>query len=268
MSRHALMAALLVLAGGIPAQAADLAKVERRIVKEPKYKSASPRYVLLAIGPEAKDRVWIVKDGDTLYVDRNGNGDLTDPGEKIAADKGGSALDGYSFEIDELTVGGKKHYRLNVSVAPLKVSVFGADAQRADVKAVLAKDPKAEILRLHAVITLPHLKAKGQVGVVAGSIALDGPLVMTAKAAEAPIIHFGGPLALTFLSDIPTLRRERPTQFTLAVGTPGLGTGTFAMICYEDVIPTSVHPSVAVAYPPPKEGLPPVEKLYELKNRC
>ncbi len=30
---------------------------------------------------------WLVRDGDTLYVDRNGNGDLTEPGEKVAAEK-------------------------------------------------------------------------------------------------------------------------------------------------------------------------------------
>ena len=267
MSRRAWMAAFLVLAGTIPAQSADLAKVERRIAKEPAYKSGSPRYALLVIGPEARDRVWIVKDGDTLYVDRNGNGDLTDPGEKIAAIKGGSA-EGYSFEIDDLSVGGKKHYRLNVSASPLKASVSAEDAQRADIKAILAKDPSAQILRVYASFTVPHLKAKGQVGIVAGSIAIDGPLVLAVKAAEAPIIHFGGLLAVTFYSDVPTLRRDRPTQCTLAVGTPGLGVGTFAAIGYDEVIPESVHPTVEVTYPPLKAGSPPIKKLYELKNRC
>ena len=253
MARRGWLVAVLLFCG-TTAGAADLTKVERRLVKEPAYKSGSPRYALLVIGPEARDRVWIVKDGDTLYVDRNGNGDLTDPGEKLTAAKGGSPEDGYTFVADELNVGGKKHYRLNITVAPLK--------------AVPAKDPKAVTLRLFANVTVPHLKAKGQVTMDAGPTALDGPLVMATKPADAPIIHFGGPLAVTFYSSVPTLRRERPTECPLVLGTPGLGAGTFAMIAYEGVIPESVHPTAEVTYPPVKAGSPPIKKRYELKKRC
>jgi hypothetical protein len=52
-----------------PSFAVDLTKVDRTIVKEPSYKS-KPKYCLLVFGPEAKTRVWLVQDGDTLYVDR------------------------------------------------------------------------------------------------------------------------------------------------------------------------------------------------------
>jgi hypothetical protein len=38
----------------------------------------------LLFGPEATLAVWVVLDGETLYVDRNGNGDLTDGGERFA----------------------------------------------------------------------------------------------------------------------------------------------------------------------------------------
>ena len=80
--RTALVTFLMV--GGI-AQAADLASVDRTIKKEPAYQSKSPRYALLVFGSEARDRVWLVHDGETLYVDRNGDGDLTGAGEKVAA---------------------------------------------------------------------------------------------------------------------------------------------------------------------------------------
>ena len=60
----------------------------------------------------------------------------------------------------------------------------------------------------------------------------------------------------------------RATECVLVVGTTGLGTGTFAMIGYEDVIPESVYPTAKVTYPPVKAGAPPLEKLYELKKRC
>ncbi len=66
-----------------PADAVDLRKIDRSIRREPVYQSKDPRYCLLAFGPEANVHVWLVIDGDALYVDRNGNGDLTDAGERF-----------------------------------------------------------------------------------------------------------------------------------------------------------------------------------------
>ena len=64
--------------------AVDLTTIDRSIRKEPAYQSKAPQYCLLVFGPQAKTRVWLVLDGDALYLDRNGNGDLTDPGERLA----------------------------------------------------------------------------------------------------------------------------------------------------------------------------------------
>src|SRR2546430_659994 len=64
------------------APAGDLAKIDRTLGKEPAYQS-KPRYCLLVFGPEARFRVWLAFDGDTVYVDRNGNGDLAEPGERL-----------------------------------------------------------------------------------------------------------------------------------------------------------------------------------------
>lgn len=75
------------LAAGEP----DLAKVDRRIAKEPVYKCKQPLYGLYAFGPEARTRVWAifdrsqpdVADYDILYFDRNADGDLTASDERI-----------------------------------------------------------------------------------------------------------------------------------------------------------------------------------------
>src|SRR5215831_902468 len=67
---------------GVTAAAADLTKIDRTIAKEPVYQN-KPKYCLLVFGPDAKTRVWLVIDGDVLYVDRNGNGDLTEKGERL-----------------------------------------------------------------------------------------------------------------------------------------------------------------------------------------
>ena len=267
MARYACTAALFVLLGGTLAGATDLSKIERRLVKEPVYKSGSPRYALLVIGPEAKDRVWVVKDGDTLYVDRNGNGDLTDPGEKIAAKKG-SGKDASMYEVEDLNVGGKKHYRLRVIVLPLKAFLSSEFAKAPGLGAAVAKDPTGESMMLTLEVTAPHLVSKGLVTMVVGPVDVNGPLVLAKKPADAPVIHFGGTLAVSFLHETPSLRRNRSTECILTVGTPGLGTGTFSSIAYEGVIPESVNPTMEVTYSPAKPGVSPVKTLYELKERC
>src|SRR2546423_744441 len=101
ISRALFMVVWLVLSS--TTFAADLSKVERTIAREPAYRSKAPRYCLLVFGPEAKTSVWLVQDGDTLYVDRNGNGDLTEEGEKVLAEKQDGAEEGvYTFRIGEL----------------------------------------------------------------------------------------------------------------------------------------------------------------------
>jgi hypothetical protein len=66
-----------------PETALDLTKIDRTIRKEPAYRG-EPRYGLLVWGPKARTRIWLVIDGKTLYVDRNGNGDLTEKGEQFS----------------------------------------------------------------------------------------------------------------------------------------------------------------------------------------
>src|SRR5262249_51557517 len=65
-----------------PSSAADLTKIDRTIAREPAYKG-QPKYCLLVFGPEAKSRTWLVRDDEAIYVDRNGNGDLTGDSKRI-----------------------------------------------------------------------------------------------------------------------------------------------------------------------------------------
>ena len=55
--------------------------------------------MLLVFGPKAEHRSWLVVDGDgieadsgrVLYLDRNGNGDLTEPGDRVELDAAATA---------------------------------------------------------------------------------------------------------------------------------------------------------------------------------
>jgi hypothetical protein len=62
--------ALLVLLSAGSAVHADLTKVDRTIKKEPAYQG-KPQYCLLVFG-EDRTRVWLILDGDTLHVERDG----------------------------------------------------------------------------------------------------------------------------------------------------------------------------------------------------
>jgi hypothetical protein len=69
----------------------ELTKFRTTLRKEPTYVSKRPLYGLAAFGPKADKAVWLVLDKskpdgnayDVLFIDRNGNGDLTEPGERL-----------------------------------------------------------------------------------------------------------------------------------------------------------------------------------------
>jgi hypothetical protein len=82
--RPVLAALFVLLVAAAPALGVDYTKTDRRLAKEPAYASKSPKYALLLFGREAKLRVWIVLDGDVVYLDRNGDGDLTAKGARFA----------------------------------------------------------------------------------------------------------------------------------------------------------------------------------------
>ena len=62
---------------------------DRSIVKEPAYQS-TPKYCLITIGNNA-NQVWMVEDGQRLFVDKNANGDLTDDGPPLEPSKSGTS---------------------------------------------------------------------------------------------------------------------------------------------------------------------------------
>jgi hypothetical protein len=67
------------------ALAGDYARLDRTIRTPPPGLSKDAKYALLVFGRKAKLRVWLIQDGKTLYLDRNGDGDLTAKDEKFAA---------------------------------------------------------------------------------------------------------------------------------------------------------------------------------------
>jgi hypothetical protein len=266
MNASRLLAVIYLILYAVPLSATDLTQIDRKIAKEPAYKS-KPKYCLLIFGPEAKTCVWLVQDGDTLYVDRNGNGDLTEAGEKVTAEKPDGTDEGeYAFTLGDIRDGTRLHKALSVSVS--KIDFLADNLEFA--KALLAKDPKARGYSISIEMQMPSWKGAGVGARVRQHTSfgeVHGILQFADRPQDAPVIHFGGPWQLTPLGPQRlTIGRER--DVVLGVGTPGLGAGTTAYIDYEGVIPENLFPTVEVTYPPKRPGEPPVRERYELKRRC
>jgi WD40 repeat protein len=266
VNRAFLRAVVLLNLSTVPLSAADLSQIDRKITKEPAYKSKR-KYCLLVFGPEAKTRVWLVQDGDIMYVDCNGNGDLTEAGEKFTADLRDGIDEGeYTFTVGDIVDGTRLHKALSVGVS--KIDLFLAE-QFALAKVLPAKDPKARGYCISIDMEMPGRRGTGVGSRVRQHLFFgdaQGILQFADQPQDAPIIHFGGPLQATlFRPQRLTIGRER--DVVLGVGTPGLGTGTTAFIDYKGVIPEEAHPTLEVIYPPKQPGEPPVRERYEPKRR-
>lgn len=261
---------LSLLCSATPLSAQDLTKVDRTILKEPVYQSKQPKYCLLVFGPEAKHRVWLVQDGDLLYVDRNGNGDLTEAGEKVAAAKGEGTnpKEGmYAFEAGDIRDGNLLHKTLRLAVVPLSTWVERDER----IKRHVAQHPQAPAYLLGLDVEAPGWKSIGVGGrLLQQTFFMDanGFAAWSDRPATAPIVHFGGPWQLVTLGPPVTLTTGRSTDLTLAVGTPGVGPGSTAYVNYDGVVPEKAYPKVEITYPPIRPGEPPLKELYELKERC
>ena len=255
------------------APAGDLAKVDRSIAKEPKY-AGKPNYCLLVFGSDAKHRVWLVHDGDSLYVDRNGNGDLTEAGEKVAARKrlAGEAEGAFEFEVGELHVGGKTHKGMEIGVFPLKMLADNPNLMTLpQVARTVKKNPDAVTAVMKLDVECANLKGGGvgrRVSYMLSVFDIQGVLKFGATPAEAPIIHFDGPLQISFFTGKPTWTGGGTQDTILCIGTPGVGPGTFAMVKYEGAVPEGTHPKIEATYQPKDPAQKPVKELYELKERC
>jgi hypothetical protein len=138
------------------------------------------------------------------------------------------------------------------------------------VKAALAKDPKTLVASLSIDVDVPGIKGGGlggRVVFIAGPIDLNGPLQLADAPGQAPTIHLGRAFQITFYDTRPTLRAGRESDFTLVVGSPGVGPGTFAMVGYEDTIPKDVKPLAEFVFPAKGEA-PAIKTKFELKDRC
>jgi hypothetical protein len=213
-----------------PAFAVDLTTIDRRIAKEPAYQSKTPKYCLLVFGPEAKARVWLVLDGRCLYVDRNGNGDLTEAGKRVSLSAGNWFAPG---------------------------DIKGPDGKARNVKLRVRRfDDQSTGL----IVVLDRKRWQ-----FVGFDEKD-PFQFGDRPEQAPIVHLDGPLTPRLYEGPPTFVPGRAAELDIAIGTPGLGNGSFAAIRCCTVLDCKVAPIAEVTFPHREAGHAPLQVLVAIPD--
>jgi hypothetical protein len=256
---------LLLAASAAPP--AELPRLDRTIRKEPVYRSKKPLYCLVVFGREAKTRVWLVLDGDVLYADRNGDGDLTTPNERIEPRKEAGGL---VFEVGDVEDGPHTHTRLTLVAAPATLLGGGALGEHPEYRRLLRADPAARLFLIQAHVVVPGLKGGqpgGRVLMTTSFADHKGLMQLADRPARAPVVHLGGPWRMTLFPD-QALYPGAEQDLILGFGTPGRGPGTFAYCGYEGLVPAGANPEVQITFPPRLAGAKPLRRKWTLKERC
>lgn len=258
MRRFCFLAMLTCLTFADPARAVDWTTMDRSLRKEPTYESKEPQYCLLVFGPESNIRVWVVLDGDVLYLDRNGNGDLTDPGERIAARE-------VYRNLEE---------RPDVEV----IRTFELNGWKPDEEPVLTCGPQVQWFYVNQLIprsdwhdrTWVQFFQEKPLDVAVNTITGHGQrasLSFAASAREAPIVPFDGPrrFALSEKFGPQCFRPGEPYDLAIELHAQGLN-ATVRTDVFE--VPENVHPVAEIEFPPSRPGKAPIRVRVELKERC
>src|SRR5207244_1798167 len=138
-------------------------------------------------------RVWLVQDGDTHYVDRHGNGDLTGDGNRVKVKQG--SVGDRSFEVGDLTIDGLTHTGLSVTQMKASPGVVGNDQEWERIKKS-GPEPWMWWVRITAERAADDKRAlPRKIGYIINGDGA-GMLLFAARPQDAPIIHLNGPFTL------------------------------------------------------------------------
>jgi hypothetical protein len=243
------------------AWASDGEKIDRSIAKEPSYQSGAPKYGLLTLGRAGKTHVWLVFDSvpdplrpggneDYLYVDRNGNGDLTEEGERVAA----TVLKRKIFS----SIGKNGFYDQTLLEFPVGEIKDGEGTIYKDVKVMVqwfsGRDRPCTI----------YASPPGR-----GTERTEfHQLVFATSPQDAPVLRFGGALTMRFALGM-THALSLTEKFNLQgeIGSIGIGPGSFVFML-NDAFPKALHPLAEIQWPHREAGQPPIKMSVTLDQRC
>jgi hypothetical protein len=226
---------------------------------------------LLVFGPEAKTKVWLVIDGDTLYVDRNGNGDITEKDERVdlpafEKDRSSSPLIGDQREVKagDIHDGRLLHTDLAITQVRLNLDYKPKDRDEELFKRFAGTVSDGILYSVSLSVEMSADRGRVKFTAVADS---QGFLAFAGRPENAPVIHFDGPLRIGLQPMQELMREEKPTELHCWVGTQGIGAGTFAVLEYVSkpgFLPNDCHPLAEIEF----AGRNPERVKVVLKDRC
>ncbi len=227
--------------------------LRRHPLIEPTYATQSPEYALLAFGPESAHRVWIVRDGETLYVDKNANGDLTDEGEKLSPERAplpakiSQENTPLTFQVDKLDIAQYPTRDLQLRFYRPEAFVNAYYGPRDRMLRPILQEPPATVCALQCRTRLPQVPSKledGMAFLMAGAFDANGFLRFSGKREKAPVIRIGTPLGFDLqLIESDKLVVGQAARLSISVGFKGIGPGTFTSLHYAQTIPESMTPT-------------------------
>jgi len=264
------LAAVGLWFGPPPASAADpskfdLAQVERTIAKEPSYNSKAPRYCLLVFGADAKFRVWLVQDGDLLYVDRNGNGDLTEAGERVEKMEGTAGQ--RRFEVGSVSDGKLRHAVNSVTEMAVTEESVGDSKEFARIKGKHREAVNTWISVTAERDSSDDRSLPKQIKYIVNGDG-KGYMSFADRPQEAPVVHLNGPWTFGLQDIKQHLAVGQNKMLQLGVGTPGHGPGTFAFVLYPNTIPADAYPKGEFMFPRKDSDGNGLKATVTFKKRC
>jgi hypothetical protein len=212
---------------------------------------------LLVFGPEAKVRIWLVLDGDALYVDRNGNGDLTEPGNRIdphlAMHNSPERPDMKIMRDFSLRRPVKDGRPEGEPIFPCVPDLFWFYVSHF-IPADEREDALADSFRKKPFRVAIGIMGHGE----------DSSLVFASRPGDAPILHFDGPRQLALHPYSQPMHRGETSWLEVELRTPGLG-ASVRTDSPEGI--GDIHPIAEVECPPRRPGTEPVRFRLELPGR-
>ena len=234
-----------------------------RLVKEPDYAS-TPMYSLLVFGENAQHQHWLVVDGKTVFLDRNGNGDLTEPEDQILLDEKATAA---------IHSGGEEYSGFNVfPIGDLAGHTFAYHVW------VLNAEFEPEPDENELLTKWRHQRAEnGWMNSTLYRISNDRrvqiPITLCPDPQNVQISHVGGPLTFNLKwGDRQCLEREGENIFEIKIGTAGEPTKysqypAFSNLCTQEV-PKDIHPIAKFNFTSNSKEHDTVSIVVNLDQRC
>jgi hypothetical protein len=222
-----------------------LASLRKQEPIPPQNLSDGALFFIVVTGQEALHHIWCIADRETLYIDKNGDGRLSEQEserlfdrmlerdtpwtKKVATD---------DFSLPETP--GRRGY------PSMRVRITWVDPRWGTTQKDLG-----DFLAAAQTLEDPHLV---WIDLTMRDTCRQLAVTVGGKTAEsAPVLHFDGPLTLglsgleSSLSS-PRLRRGKEIpKLRIGVGTPGVGRGSFVRTTYFE-IPKSLRPSGVIEY--------------------